>query len=137
MTILVYHSIRYMSKKIPITNLYHFTDWSATQSENSSIRFDISSKIHSARAAQTAWQNRSERCWKMDNQRPSNAWTRFALGNLGGTSSPPKINIITVGGSECGIKKSEQNHPIFQSEKVYPVSKLSYSFCIPYPSQFL
>ena len=53
-----------MSKKIPITNLHHFTDWSATQSENSSIRFDFSSKIHSARAAQTAWQNRSECCWK-------------------------------------------------------------------------
>jgi len=83
-----------MSKKIPITNLHHFTDWSATQSENSSIRFDFSSKIHSARAAQTAWQNRSERCWKMDDQRPSNAWTRFALGDLGGISSPKKI--ITV-----------------------------------------
>ena len=83
-----------MSKKIPITNLHHLTDWSATQSENSSIRFDFSSKIHSARAAQTAWQNRSERCWKMDDQRPSNAWTRFALGDLGGISSRPKI--ITV-----------------------------------------
>ena len=83
-----------MSKKIPITNLHHFTDWSAMQSENSSIRFDFSSKIHSARAAQTAWQNRSERCWKMDDQRPSNAWTRFALGDLGGISSPKKI--ITV-----------------------------------------
>ena len=80
-----------MSKKIPITNLHHFTDWSATQSENSSIRFDFSSKIHSARAAQTAWQNRSERCWKMDDQRPSNAWTRFALGDLGGISSPKRL----------------------------------------------
>ena len=85
-----------MSKKIPITNLHYFTDWSATQSENSSIRFDFSSKIHSARAAQTAWQNRSERCWKMDDQRPSNAWTRFALGDLGGISSPKRLLLCTV-----------------------------------------
>ena len=90
----MYHSIRYMSKKIPITNLHYFTEWSAMQSENSSIRFDFSSKIHSARAALTAWQNRSERCWKMHDLRPSNAWTHFALGDLGGISSPPKI--ITV-----------------------------------------